>query len=231
MVDDRHVAAEALGLLQVVGGQDDGGALLAVDAAHVLPHAAAQLDIDAGGGLVEDQQLRPVHQGPGDHQATLHAAGEHAGAAVALVPEAEIAQQLLGTGQGLPAGHAVVARLGQHDVDHLLELVEVELLGHHAQVVLGPGEVPVDIDPEDRHLTGALLHQGADHAEGGGLAGAVGAQQREEVSFGDVEVDALEGLEAIAVDLGQATDGQSRFGHARSLMLVRGSGGHAAKAR
>src|SRR5690606_42155698 len=72
-VDDRQVAAQVLGFLEVVGGEDDGGAG-GVDLAQGLPHAAADLDVDTGGGLVEDQQARPRHHCAGDHQPALHAA-------------------------------------------------------------------------------------------------------------------------------------------------------------
>ena len=49
-----------------------------VDAAQKIPHRAADLDIHAGGRLVENQQARLVHQRAGDHQAALHAAGQRA---------------------------------------------------------------------------------------------------------------------------------------------------------
>src|SRR5690606_40415895 len=91
LVDDRDVAAQLLGLFQVMGGEDDGHPL-AVELGDEVPHRAAQLDVDAGGGLVEDQQARLVDQRAGDHQAALHAAGEHARGHVALVPQAELVQ-------------------------------------------------------------------------------------------------------------------------------------------
>jgi hypothetical protein len=39
-----------------------------------LPHQVAGLRVEAGGGLVEQHQVRLVHQRPGDRQAALHAA-------------------------------------------------------------------------------------------------------------------------------------------------------------
>src|SRR5690606_41102577 len=70
VVDDRQVAAQGLGFLEVVGGEDDGRAGL-VDAAQGAPHVAADLDVDPRGGFVEDQQARPGHHGPGNHQPAL----------------------------------------------------------------------------------------------------------------------------------------------------------------
>jgi len=55
----------------------------------------------------------------------------------------------------------------------------------------------------------ALVHQGREDANGGGLAGAIGPEQGKEIAFGHVQIDALEGLEAVAIGLGQLPDGQS----------------------
>ena len=75
LVDDADAVGHLLGLLDVVGGEDDGDAALA-QPAHQLPHVAAQLDVDAGGRLVEEQDLGLVRQRLGDHHAPLHAARE-----------------------------------------------------------------------------------------------------------------------------------------------------------
>ena len=49
------------GLLQVMRGEDDAVAV-AVHAAHELPQAMAQLDVDARGRLVQHDHWRLVHQ-------------------------------------------------------------------------------------------------------------------------------------------------------------------------
>ena len=103
---------------------------------------------------------------------------------------------------------AVVAGLGHDDVEDLLELVEVELLRHHAKATLEAGRVLVEVVAEHRDRTAGLVHQGRENPDGGGLARAVGAEQGEEITFGDVQVDALEGLETVAVGFRQLTDGQ-----------------------
>ena len=85
LVDEGDLVAELLGLFQVVRRQQDRRPLL-VDALDVVPELEPQLDVDAGGGLVEDQQARPVHQGAGQDQPPLHPAGEGPGALVSLAP-------------------------------------------------------------------------------------------------------------------------------------------------
>ena len=104
---------------------------------------------------------------------------------------------------GEVTGEPVVARLVDHDVEGLLELVEIEFLGHDADELLRRREVLVDIHAEYRHLAPALGHQGTDDADGRGFTRAVGSQQREEITLCHLQADPFQGLEAIVVDLAQ----------------------------
>ena len=73
--DDGDPVAQRLGLVEVVGGVDDGAALRLEPAQH-LPQIAAGLRVERGGRLVEEDQLRVVHERGGDGQALALAAGE-----------------------------------------------------------------------------------------------------------------------------------------------------------
>ena len=94
LVDHADAVGHLLGLVDVVGGQDDGDAAFA-QAPHQRPHVAAQLDVHARGRLVEKQDLRLVRQRLGDHHAALHAARQRHDLVVALVPQRQVAQHLL----------------------------------------------------------------------------------------------------------------------------------------
>ena len=74
-VDDRDPVAKLLGLLHVVRGEY-GGASLATAIADDLPHLPPRVGIEAGGRLVEKQQLRIAHQGHGHGQPLLLPARE-----------------------------------------------------------------------------------------------------------------------------------------------------------
>ena len=87
LVDHADAVGHLLGFLDVVRGQDDGDAGGA-QPAHHLPHVLAQLDVDAGGRLVEEQDARLVRQRLGDHHAALHAAGQRHDLVVAACPTA-----------------------------------------------------------------------------------------------------------------------------------------------
>ena len=68
-----------------MGGEDDRGATIA-QRADLLPHVAPELDVDARGGLVEEQQLGIVAQRLGDHHPPLHPTRQLPNLAVAFVP-------------------------------------------------------------------------------------------------------------------------------------------------
>src|SRR5690606_24154708 len=91
----------------------------------------------------------------------------------------------------------------------LLELVEVELLRHHPETTLEPGGVAIQVVAEHVHRAAGLVHQRGKNADGGGLAGTIGAQQCVEVALGHVQIDAFQRLEAVTVNLGQLSDRQS----------------------
>ena len=70
-------------LALVVGDVDRGDAELALDAAELELHLLAQLAVERGERLVEQQEVRLEHQRPGDRHALLLAAGELVDAPVA----------------------------------------------------------------------------------------------------------------------------------------------------
>ncbi len=200
-------------------GEDDRRAA-GIDLAQEIPHGAADLDIDARGRLVEDQKPRLVHQGTRDHQTALHAAREAARYRVALVPQLQLLEVLLGALPRQLALDAVEPRLVDDDGLRRLEHVEVDFLRHDADAGLGRLELALDVVAEDADATGCLVHQRGDDADERGLTGAVGTEQREEVALLDVEVDATQRLDTILVSLDETADRQRIH---RARRLARGS--------
>ena len=58
LVDDDEPVGERVGLVEVVGGQEDGRAVLGAQPADQLPQVGAAARVEAGGRLVEEQHLR-----------------------------------------------------------------------------------------------------------------------------------------------------------------------------
>ena len=75
VVDDGEAVAEFVGLFHVVRGEDDGDAFGA-EAADGFPHGDAALRVEAGAGLVEEEDFGTVGDGAGDLEALREAAAE-----------------------------------------------------------------------------------------------------------------------------------------------------------
>lgn len=73
-VHDRDPVAQHVGLLQVVGGHDHGGAL-GVQRADQLPQLVPAVHVQPRRRFVQDQQLRPVEGSRSQLQPLLHPAG------------------------------------------------------------------------------------------------------------------------------------------------------------
>ena len=68
-VDDRELRGEPVGLLEVVGREQDRHALLAREPLDLGPHLRARLGVEPRGGLVEEQHLRAGGSAPSRRRA------------------------------------------------------------------------------------------------------------------------------------------------------------------
>ena len=60
-----------------------------------MPQGLAQFHVDPGGGLVEHDDGRAMHQGLGHQHAALHAARELAHVGLGLVTQAKVGQEFV----------------------------------------------------------------------------------------------------------------------------------------
>ncbi len=184
LADDADPIGHLFGLFDIVRGEDDGDAVLA-QPAHHLPHVAPQLDIDAGAGLIEEEDFRLVAERLRDHDAALHAAGKFHDLGVALFPQRKIAQHFFDVGRVRLEAEQPTAEV--HGVDHALERVRVQLLRHEADLfarlfIIGDDVIAVGDDRACREV-----HDPAGHVDERRLAGAVRTQKREDFALHDVE--------------------------------------------
>ena len=165
-----------------------------------LHHGGDLRRIEAGQDFVQQQQIRPGRQGPGQLQALLLGHVEAAGRLVGPVHQAHLGQGLIGqTGRGAQ-GVAFPAEAGpHHDVFPDRQIVEGP---HH---LVGPGQAPPghliggqagDLFAPENHLARGRGIDAVDHVEQGGFAGAVGADEPQDLALGQIEGDVRQGLEA-----------------------------------
>jgi len=121
-----------------VSSWEPGGSqfLARVDLAQKIPHGATDLDVHSCGRLVQDEKPRLVHEGAGDHQPALHAAGQAARHLVPLVPQLQLLEILLGALARDRPRNSVEPRLIHHDGVRGLEHIEVDLLGNDADAAV-----------------------------------------------------------------------------------------------
>ena len=200
MVKHQQARAQALGLVHEVGGEQDALALLQ-QGLQPLPHQVAGLGVQPGGGLVEQQQLGVVDQGPGQREPALHAAREFAGARIGLVREGGEIEQ---------GGNAWAQRLGvQAEVapvdQQVLRTGEVGVQGvhlaDHPQLLLDPQRVARHLVSEGLDGPGVGCRESEAHADGGGFARAIGADHAQAFARGDRKREVVDhGLITVALD-------------------------------
>src|SRR5215213_6027681 len=228
VVDERDPVAQLLGLFEVVRREQDRRAL-GVDPLDVVPELEPQLDVDARGRLVEDQQPRPVHQRAREDQPPLHPARQRARAVVALGRERERVEQLGRALAPLAPRHAEVAAV---IVERLLEReepVEVEVLRRQPDRQPRLGVVVDGVVAEHADRARRRLREPRRAVDQRRLAGAVGPEQAEELTRADRQRDALESLRAGLVALVEVRDLQG--GHHAALEISDRAPGSSAAAR
>ncbi len=117
LIHDDQFIAQALGLLHVVRGQQQGLAAR-LEFAQSAPDQVARLRVQSGGRFVQRRELRVIDQGARDGQAPPHAAGEGIGLCRAPVGQRDEFQQAFDARGDLPARQAEVGRI---DVQILLD--------------------------------------------------------------------------------------------------------------
>ena len=132
VVKQRDPVGELVGLLQLLGGEEDGDAA-GGEVADDLPHGLPAARVKPGRRLVQEDQPRVADQGHGQVEPSPHAARVGAGQLAGRVGEVELAEQL-----GRPAPSRRTAEMMQ--VGH-----QQQVLGAGEQVVDG-GELASDAD-------------------------------------------------------------------------------------
>ncbi len=193
-MDDRHPVAEDLGFVHVVGGEQDGGAIFFFQLLHDCLDLTLGDRVESGGRLVQQQDLRPGEQRPGDRNFLLHPAGHlfHRVEDAALV-QPQPGEDLQHALAGLFAVHPVQS-CAVDQVFHRGELLEEAGLHRYPVDELLHGDLVCDrVEPEHGDLSLVGEQQGGHQADQGGLAGAVRSEHAEDLAFLNLERNFVEG--------------------------------------
>ena len=169
-----------------MGGDHDGGAALR-QRGDAPPKRAARQRVGATGRLVEKQDFRLVQQTHRHRQPLFQAAGQLARPLLLPTAQVELVQHGFAAFAQAFAAQAVGLAEKMQVFQHAQIAVERELLRHIADAaarVCGGG---AHVQPGYSGFAAAGGQQAAQHAEGGGFARAVGAEQTENFAVRHVE--------------------------------------------
>src|ERR671912_619323 len=159
--DDEPVT-QPRGLLHVMGGEDEGLALIR-ELAQAVPDEMAGLRVEPRSRLVEDDDLGVVQQGAGDEQASLHPARELLDRRFGLVGELHEVEKLLGPPEYQLAREVVVPAVDEQVLLYLELVVEVVLLGDDPDAAFDLPLVVVDVETGYGELSARRYHGPVDH--------------------------------------------------------------------
>src|ERR1035437_7625260 len=216
-------AVAAFGFFHQVRGDDDGDALLIAEDLEVLPKVAPGAGIEAGRGLVEEQNLRMVEQAFGQLDAALHTAGKcfHAvaGAVQQSYTREYLCDSLLEFGAAQPVEMSLMPEIfigGELGVDALGLEDDADVAAQGAGLANG-------VQAGDHGAAGSRNHERGKNSEQSGLAAAVRTEKTEEFGGANVERDAVE-RDAILVAMHEIANGNSNDGLGRGRGRLSGGG-------
>ena len=190
-VDDGNPVREAVGLIEILRGQQDGAAVCD-QRPDRLPHLAAGAWVQARRRLVEEDQRGPGHQARRQIETASHAARVVHDVSVRGLGQVEPRQEVIPDAAGLlrrqplqPPEETEVLATGEQIIDRRV------LAGHPDQLSHRVGLTP-DVVAEDRGGAAVDRQQGGQHLEHRGLASAVGSQHAEDLALMHEEVDAVD---------------------------------------
>jgi hypothetical protein len=218
LVDDGEHLGQAVGLLEVLGGQQHGGAVVDERLDH-LPQVVAALGVEPGGGLVEEEDARAGHQRGSEVEASTHPARVRLEGTVGGVRQPELVEQ---GGDPIahdrpaevvePTDHREVLAPGQVLVDRRVLAGQADERAYHRRFV-------DDVVAEDPGRAAVRPQDGGEDPDRCRLARAVGSEQAEDGRLFDGEADAVERshLATTAKDFAEVVSGDGvRHGGAQS---------------
>ena len=193
VVDDPDPVGELVGLLEVLGGEEDGRAL-AVQRRDLLPDRLAADRVEAGRRLVEEEHPRLVDERRGEVEPPAHPARVGADAAVGGLRRGRRARaaRRRAARPRAPTGRAAspAARISSRPV-----ISGSSAASWRATPIARRTSAASSTTswPATRGAAAGRAQQRGQHPHRGRLAGAVRAEEGVDLALGDLEVDAVDG--------------------------------------
>nr|WP_259315390.1 hypothetical protein [Capillimicrobium parvum] len=218
MVHDHHALGHRVGLVEVVRRQEHGHPVLGAQAQNVLPEGCPDLRVEARRRLVEEQHRRALHEPDRHVEPAALTARQRARLAVGERLEVERGEQLLRASARLARADAEAAALRDELVADALGRPRGVALAHVADAPSHRVGLTHDVVTGDPRLADRRPQERRQHAQARRLARTVGAEEGDELTLGDVEVEPADRLDHSRARLevaGEAAGADDRAGRRR----------------
>jgi hypothetical protein len=211
-VDDRDAVAQLVRLGHVMSGQQHGAAgPLSHPLGNERPQPARGVDVHAEGRLVQEQHLRVAHEPAGEVHPLALPGRQPVDARAGELLEVGDVDQSLDSLARLAGPHAV--ELGEHPqalADREDAVAAALAAGDQIDAAADLGRLRDDVVARDSRLAPRREQQRGEDLDARRLAGAVGAQQAEDLTPLDPEVDTGERHDLAAAPAGLEDPGERR---------------------
>jgi len=175
-----------------MGDVDGGGAQAALELLQLVAGEVAELGVEVGERLVEEEHIRVAHHRPGQGHPLPLTAGELPGLALQQPVDAEhLCRPLHLAGDAVPGCALRLEREGDVLCHREMRVERVALEDHRD--LPGARREIVDQPPADQDVAGGLGLQSGDHPEQRGLSTTRRPEEHQELALVDREVDAVHG--------------------------------------
>ena len=188
LVEDRHAVGDGERLLLVVGHKDRGDAELSLQREQLAAHVDAQLRVEIGKRLVEQQHLGLDRDGASERDTLLLATRELARAARPEFAEPDEVERGGGPALDLRAREPAFLQPECHVLPHRHMRPQGVVLEHHPDIALPRGHAG-HVLTADANRTRLRLEESREQAQQSGLAGTRRAEEGEELSRLDRDAD------------------------------------------
>ena len=189
-VHHRDAVGETERLGLVVRHEDRGDPHRALDGAQLVAHALAELPVQRGQRLVEQQDARLVHERASQGHPLLHAARQLGRALAAGAIQPHELERVTDTALDLRRRQAPLAQAERHVLAHGEMRKQRVGLEDHAEAAQVRRPVR-DVGAVDQDPAGRRRHEARDEIERGRLAAAGRPEQRQELALVDREVERI----------------------------------------
>src|SRR3989344_1461627 len=174
--------AKPLGLFQIMRRQKNRFSFL-VKFRQNPPQIAPKFHVHSGRGLVQNQNLRVMHHGPGKHHSALEPAGESAKLRIFIRTKAQFREKIFHSFLPLRLSHPEISA---HEIQGFInrpEKIHVEFLRREADFFAGLSIILNHVQAENLYLSGVKLSDASYGIDSGGLPCPVRSQKTKKLSL------------------------------------------------